>query len=641
MAWREGEKIGQYVLNEMLGQGGMATVYKAYHESLDRYVAIKVMHQNFLDDDTFIARFRRESQLVAKLTHPHIVPVYDFGEHEKRPYLVMKYIEGETLKHRMIIQALSLQEILKIMTAVGSALTYAHSQDILHRDIKPSNIVIDKDDTPYLADFGLARLASSGESTMSADMLLGTPHYISPEQAKGEKKIDGRADIYSLGIVLYEILVGQVPFTADTPYAIIHDHIYSPLPSPSKLNPEIPPAVEEVLHRALEKKPDNRYGTADEMVQDLRDAIEESNLKELDPKRVSMASASLAKIRAEAPQGVVTGSPPPQRTVYVHSSANIPQGLTASLAASPSLAKRWHQDERIWPVSGCASLLLVCFLGLVVLLNMSTNIIELVTLTTTGEFHMGMAEGRRAGIIISEYEDLGVVYNASLASYEIPLISLEEAQAFQEAFPDNPITYLLLAHATGVENRDQEVGANIILSGLPYTEDVALYLFSAARLAEENGYAQGAVMLRMLSLEAAMDTDLFPRVRENATEYIYEHIADLGNFDLQNLFAEATAANLSQYGIEINIEESFALRYGMVRYLISQERYPAARAILAQINLAENNPLEEEFALLQGELEAQAGNTIRARATLEGILELESSFPHWIRERAEELLNEL
>ena len=296
MAWTEGEKVGSYILGKQIGQGGMATVYLAHQPHLDREVALKVMHQNFLDDEGFVTRFRREAQIVAKLTHPHIVPVYDFNEHDGQPYLVMKYIQGWTLKKQLIKDPLDLEGVVRVMTAIGDALTYAHSQDILHRDIKPSNIVIDKDGVPYLTDFGLARLASSGESTMSADMLLGTPHYISPEQARGVKELDARTDVYSLGVVLYELMVGKVPFTGDSAFSIIHDHIYTPLPPPTQVNPELPEAVEQVLFRALEKKPDDRYETANDLMSALSDAIKEGNLTELDPNRAAIAEESLAKI---------------------------------------------------------------------------------------------------------------------------------------------------------------------------------------------------------------------------------------------------------------------------------------------------------------------------------------------------------
>lgn len=300
MALQEGQNLGPYRVLNQLGQGGMATVYKGYHPRLDRYIAIKVVHQAFLEDPAFLSRFEREAQIVAKLDHPHIVPVFDYAEHEGQPYLVMKYIEGRTLKNRLSAGALPLDQIVNLMETVGNALDYAHKQGILHRDIKPSNIIIDNSGTVYLTDFGLARIAHAGESTLSQDMLIGTPHYISPEQAMGRKELDARSDIYSLGVVLYELLVGRVPFSADTPYAIIHDHIYRPLPLPSAVNPEIPPEVERVLLKALAKDPAARYSSAVEMVNAFKAAVSEAGITELNPDRVDSATVILAQMRDEA-----------------------------------------------------------------------------------------------------------------------------------------------------------------------------------------------------------------------------------------------------------------------------------------------------------------------------------------------------
>jgi len=244
-----GHQLGPYLVQEQVGKGGMATVFKAYHARLDRNVAIKVIHPAYKDDAGFTARFEREAQIVAKLEHPGIVPVYDYAEDDGQPYLVMKYVEGQTLRRLLSGGPLPLAEISRIMTAVADALTYAHKQGVLHRDIKPSNIILTADGTPYLTDFGLARIAQAGESGMSTDMILGTPQYISPEQAQGERNLDARTDIYSLGIILYEMVVGRVPFSADTPYAIVHSHIYTAPPQPSEVNPEIPAAVERRSRR--------------------------------------------------------------------------------------------------------------------------------------------------------------------------------------------------------------------------------------------------------------------------------------------------------------------------------------------------------------------------------------------------------
>ncbi len=278
MTFNIGENIGPYRIIEQLGQGGMATVYKAYHAALDRYVALKVLHAAFHEDQTFTARFQREARVVARLEHPHIVPVYDYSEHQTRPYLVMKYIEGDTLKARLNKGPLSSREIEQVVDSVGSALAYAHTQGILHRDIKPSNVLIANDGVMYLADFGLARIAAAGESTLSSDSIMGTPQYISPEQAMGRKDLDSGTDIYSFAVMLYEMVVGQVPFSADTPFSIIHDHIYTPLPLPMDINPKVPESVQRVLLKALAKDRDDRYETVEDMIQAFKHSWEEAGI---------------------------------------------------------------------------------------------------------------------------------------------------------------------------------------------------------------------------------------------------------------------------------------------------------------------------------------------------------------------------
>lgn len=265
MSFEVGTTVGAYKIVEKLGKGGMATVYKAYHAALDRHVAIKVLHPTFKDDESFLRRFSREAKVVARLEHAHIVPVYDFAEHEGFPYLVMRYIKGETLKDRMSQGILPKSEVVRIATAVASALDYAHQQGVLHRDIKPSNILLTKGGGVYIADFGLARITHAGESTMSQDMIMGTPQYISPEQAKGDEGIDGRTDVYSFGIVLYELITGRVPFQSDTSYAVIHAQIFDPPPLPSELNAKVGPELETVLLKALSKAPADRYQTAGEL----------------------------------------------------------------------------------------------------------------------------------------------------------------------------------------------------------------------------------------------------------------------------------------------------------------------------------------------------------------------------------------
>ena len=310
MPFAIGENVGPYRILEQLGQGGMATIYKAYHPALDRYVAIKVLHQAFTQDPNFLKRFGREAQVVARLEHPSIVPIYDYSEHSGQPYLVMKFIEGETLKARLSRGPLSVPEMVRIIEAVGEALAYAHKQGVLHRDIKPSNILLSPDGSVYLADFGLAKMAQAGESTLSSDMLLGTPHYISPEQAKGDKNLDAGTDIYSLGVVLYELTVGRVPFSADTPFSIIHDHIYSPLPPPSQVNPRVPKEVERVLLKALAKERADRFVTVEELVLGFKAAVKAAGVRSRAAARTQARDKRATTLGPSQPVASVPDVPP-------------------------------------------------------------------------------------------------------------------------------------------------------------------------------------------------------------------------------------------------------------------------------------------------------------------------------------------
>ncbi len=344
MPFRSGENVGPYRMIEQLGQGGMASVFKAYHPALDRFVAIKVLHPAFLEDPNFLARFQREARVVAKLEHPNIVSIYDFAEHAGQPYLVMKFIEGRTLKSVLRTGAIDERERLRIIEAVGEALDYAHREGILHRDIKPSNILLGEDKGIYLADFGLARIAQAGESTLSGDMLLGTPQYISPEQARGEEHLDEGTDIYSLGVVLYEMVVGQVPFNADTPFSIIHDHIYTPLPMPRKVNSGVSEAVERVLLKALAKSREDRYATIGELVSAFRSAVKErgSALPEtIAPRRESPVTESKRDAEEKAP-----GRPSRRRWLWVAGGVVLAcLCLFAFLAVADNLEKRTEAES--------------------------------------------------------------------------------------------------------------------------------------------------------------------------------------------------------------------------------------------------------------------------------------------------------
>jgi predicted Ser/Thr protein kinase len=267
-----GKQLGKYQVVGALGEGGMAAVYKAYQPGMDRYVALKILPRHFASDPEFAGRFEQEAKLIAKLQHVHILPVYDFGEEDGYTYIVMPYVETGTLDDLLLGEALPLEQIRKIIKQVGEALSYAHSRGLVHRDVKPSNILIDEQGNCLLTDFGIAKMVEGTSVFTRTGAIIGTPEYMSPEQILGEK-LDGRSDVYSLGIVLYEMATGRPPFRAETPPAVFVKHLHDPLPLPRTWNPDLPEAVEKVILKALAREPGDRFASATELVQALEKAL--------------------------------------------------------------------------------------------------------------------------------------------------------------------------------------------------------------------------------------------------------------------------------------------------------------------------------------------------------------------------------
>ncbi|MBI5877187.1 MAG: protein kinase [Chloroflexi bacterium] len=264
-----GQEIGTYQIVERVGEGGMAAVYRAHQPSLNRDVAIKVLSGKHADEDVFRQRFEREAKAVAQLTHPHIVPIHDFGEDRVHgvQYIVTDYIKGGSL-HDALKRGLPMANALAIIAQVADALDYAHAHGVVHRDIKPGNILLTEDGRALLTDFGIAKIAEATQYTETG-AVIGTPAYMSPEQITGAA-VDGRSDVYSLGIVCYELLAGQPPFRADTPLAVLHQQVYDPPPPLRQLNPRVPGELERVVARALAKDRAQRYRTAGEFAAALR-----------------------------------------------------------------------------------------------------------------------------------------------------------------------------------------------------------------------------------------------------------------------------------------------------------------------------------------------------------------------------------
>ncbi len=595
MSFNVGENVGPYRILEQLGQGGMATVYKAYHAALDRYVALKALHPAFGEDPNFEARFQREARLVAKLEHPNIVPIYDYAEHEGRPYLVMKFIEGETLKARLNRGPLTSDEISRVVEAVGSALAYAHQQGILHRDIKPSNVLLSHDGGIFLADFGLARIAQAGESTLSSDMIMGTPQYISPEQAMGKKELDEGTDIYSFGVMLYEMVVGQVPFNADTPFSIIHDHIYSPLPLPRGINPQVPESVERVLLKALAKERADRYADVASLVKAFREA---------------WASAGVP----------MQGTAITMRPAQLKQAAQVKAPAVIAPAAETVTAKKPRKRRSPWPfVAGgvlfalCAVFLLLAFrpnrtkplppppVTVVVVLPTSTPPSPLSTPATQP----------------SPTEKVDPALAAALEHFN--------------QNPTDPDVNLQLSLAYWDAGRPREAMESLAKAGeladakLSGGENTRFYQRAGDQFKSRQAWLPAAAMylraVKSLGFGSRPPQDLF----ENFHEALYKAaiIPDLPSY----LPFDALA----------RVDQPMAL-VAEARYDYYNGKMADGRSLLNRVkNLKPGLP---EATLLEAEMDAQEGKPVRARQNL-NLLLANLSTPDWVREMAQELFNKI
>jgi serine/threonine protein kinase len=268
-----GQDLGQYHIIEQIGKGGMATVYRARQSSIGRDVAIKVLPSTLMHDDTFLGRFYQEAEVVARLQHPHVLPVYDFGEFEGMPYIVMAYLNGGTLADYIRDHGpLGLDEVGRFVGQISSALDYAHRKGIIHRDFKPSNVLLDEQGNTYLADFGLAKVS---ESTMqlTGTGILGTPMYMAPEQAESGE-LTAAVDVYALGVTIFQMLTGRLPYEASTPLGVMMAHVTQPIPDIRNIRPDLPDAAQTVISSALAKSANARYASPGTLATALAFALE-------------------------------------------------------------------------------------------------------------------------------------------------------------------------------------------------------------------------------------------------------------------------------------------------------------------------------------------------------------------------------
>ncbi|HSN76787.1 MAG TPA: tetratricopeptide repeat protein, partial [Anaerolineae bacterium] len=342
------DSLGDYTITRLLGRGGQAEVYEGFDSDLDRAVAIKVILPSVSGEPGFEERFRREARLVASLRHPHIVQVFDFDVADGKPFMVMEYLKGDTLKARLAGlrsrgQTMPLPEIARILDALAGALDYAHGRGAIHRDIKPANILFTEQDEPVVVDFGIARLLSEAGQLTVQGQIVGTPAYMAPEQARSEP-VDAKCDQYALGVVLYEMATGRTPFQGESPTALLMQHVNTTPPPPRSLNADLPDAVQGVLLKALAKQPEQRFPVMGDLAVAFRQAMAGMAMAQAAP--VAADAATLVDQAAAGPEAAKAVEPPPVKPLAEDEAAGGDRVLTGLLKVASVFAPLVGQESQ-------------------------------------------------------------------------------------------------------------------------------------------------------------------------------------------------------------------------------------------------------------------------------------------------------
>ncbi|MCU0480029.1 MAG: protein kinase [Anaerolineae bacterium] len=396
-----GKTIGGYEIIEAIGQGGMSSVYRARQHSMNRMVALKILPRHLMRDATYLERFKREVSIIAKLEHRNIVPVYDYGEHNGQPFIAMRYMAGGSVDDLLQHGVMDDRDILNILRQVAPALDYAHSKQVLHRDLKPSNILLDEAGGAYITDFGIARVLNESGDKITTQGVVGTPSYMSPEQAQGQV-LDGRSDVYSLAVMLFEMATGRRPFENDTPYSIAVMQVTTPPPNPRSIRRDVSPSLETVILKGLRKRREERYQNAAELVAAVEKAIEQPLLIQDDTQRGTIlyqaeTSPSPALLMEENTPVSVIFSPPSNAPVIYAPPQTGSSGMNAPVRQTPPISKKIKKRKPrpnllisllVGSVIGCGLLTVLAVMGFAMLddlLNPAPTPTNTQTAETTSE----------------------------------------------------------------------------------------------------------------------------------------------------------------------------------------------------------------------------------------------------------------
>jgi tRNA A-37 threonylcarbamoyl transferase component Bud32 len=479
-----GRTFGKYEIQRELGRGGMAAVYLAYQGDLDRHVALKVLPREFMHERNYLERFRREVRTIANLRHPHILTVHDFGEEDGWTYLVMNYVEGDTLADRIEASGnqMSLPLVVRITGQIASALDFAHGRGIIHRDIKPANVLMDQQDNAYLADFGIVKLAEANEQLTGSGM-VGTPSYMAPEMS-GAGSISPLVDVYALGVTLYQMLTGELPYKGDTPVGVMMGHTFQPIPDARTLRPDIPTDFQRVINRTLDKDPAKRYQSAGAIFADLQQAgvgqraaatLIEVPAAPTNPAGYSSLDATMPE--AVRPYGSIPATPPPP--VYQ------PPARHDTSAPPPAM-----QTPR---TKGSTKLLLPA--GIVITLVVCVGLPLLVGGTILGKNMLDQnatAAARETAVAEAQASGTANTIATHTAAPHATATAQEQASATAQAQATGTENAQATASAEAQSNQEESYQATQdFLSGLISNAPIAFGLEDRTLRMVDNGYTEG------------------------------------------------------------------------------------------------------------------------------------------------------